>query len=193
LTLAGPHGGLATSYKRDASAACKLPPMNEGTAAQDGSLRIMTEMPEGDRQAVQREFDPADAASIDGLISAFYECANDGTPPRARDRATQLFAPDARITVIGRSERGELLPAEARSVADWRKSSTADAQDVEVERNAEFFAAVGHVLSAFETRQRDGGGLRARGVNSFQLVWREGRWWVLSVVSDRIGVVAARS
>jgi hypothetical protein len=55
----------------------------------------------------------------------------------------------------------------------------------EIGRHAHIFGSLAHVLSAYETkRSPDASSCLARGVNSIQLLWEGGSWWVLSLLWD---------
>ena len=52
----------------------------------------------------------------------------------------------------------------------------------EIARRTEQYGDIAHVFSTYEAREREGGPVIMRGINSFQLVRHAGRWWVVSIM-----------
>ena len=59
--------------------------------------------------------------------------------------------------------------------------------EAELWRETRQFDDVAHVLSAYETRRTRGGELLNLGVNSIQLLRRDGRWWISAMIWRREG------
>jgi hypothetical protein len=131
---------------------------------------------------------PEDVKSIEAITSALYDVISGPAGPRNWDRMRSLFTPDAHMTVTGKrpdgtmafrsltpddyvSRSGPLLEKEGffeRSIAD----------------KTERYGNIAHVFSTYESRHEKGGQPFARGINSIQLVYGWGRWWITSIAWD---------
>jgi hypothetical protein len=130
----------------------------------------------------------ADGASVDSIVAALYDViSGPAGVPRNWNRMRALFAPDARLMVIGpRPEGGFGL--RTMTVEDYisRNMSTFNANgfyEREVARTTDAFGQLVHVFSTYEL-------LRApndpkpfmRGINSIQLAHDGKRWWIANLV-----------
>ena len=128
-----------------------------------------------------------DTTSIESLLSAVYDALSGKRPNW--ERLALLFHPDARLIPPARDGQ----PVVALTFAQFR------------ERNEKFFAAlpldqgfyergiahrietfgnVAHVWSTYEARRKPGDAPFARGINSFQFVRQDNRWWVMTILWD---------
>jgi hypothetical protein len=139
---------------------------------------------------------PADAASVDAIVSALY--ASVSHAPDARpdfDRLRRIFlyvgmlippkAPDAMdfkvMDVDQFSERYE------KSVAARREKGEAPTGffEREVARRTDCFGNICQVFSTYESRHTPSDATPfQRGINSIQLLRDGSRWWIASVVWD---------
>jgi hypothetical protein len=125
---------------------------------------------------------PADVASVDAIMRAVYDVIS-GPAGQRRDwnRMRSLFTANAR-----------LMPYVARglrsgSVDDYIASSGPSLErdgfiEREIARKVEQYGDIAHVFSTYEARRSEGGPVFLRGINSFQLVRHQGRWWVVSIM-----------
>lgn len=133
---------------------------------------------------------PADVASIDAIVAAFY-AATSGAPGQARewDRYRSLFAPDARLVAARPGAEG------AASAMFLTVGNFVDANrnyfekggffDKEVARRTETFGNMAQVWSTFESRHKaDEPQPYVRGINSIQLLKDGDRWWIVNVFWD---------
>ncbi len=125
---------------------------------------------------------PADVASIDAIMRSVYDVIS-GPAGQKRDwnRMRSLFTSNARLMPKG--GRGLM----SGSVEDYITSSGPQLEqngfiEREIARRVEQYGDIAHVFSTYEARQSESGPVFLRGINSFQLVRHEGRWWVVSIM-----------
>jgi hypothetical protein len=127
---------------------------------------------------------PEDVRTIDALIRAFYEVVSGpkGQPRQwARDRT--LYLPGTRFVAItqpGKSEPNAKVMTHQEFVDayDQLLVSTGFCEK-EIHRVALQFGRVAHVWSTYEIRRETPDGpLLGRGINSIELLYDGGRWWV---------------
>ena len=135
---------------------------------------------------------PADVASIDTIIAAAYDVIS-GPAGQKRDwnRERSLFIPGARLIPTSKragvskidSEGGpDVLDVEgyiARVEAYFQEEGFFEK---EIARRTEQFGNIVHVWSTYESRYSpDDPQPFMRGINSIQLIYREGRWWIVTI------------
>jgi hypothetical protein len=133
------------------------------------------------------EANPADVATIDGIIKAFYETISGAKGvPRQWSRDKTLYSPGVRY--VSMSERdGKIRP----SVLDYMSyvNSTNEFlvaegfQERELNRVVRRFGNIAHVFSTYEFSASDGKE-KGRGINSIGLFWDGTRWWISSASWD---------
>jgi hypothetical protein len=133
---------------------------------------------------------PADVSSIDAIIAAAYDViSGPAGQKRDWDRERSLFIPGARLiptaTVPGKNDVDlvpVLLDVEgyiARVEPLFAKSGF---YEKEVARRTEQFGRIAHVWSTYESRHDPADPEPfMRGINSIQLFYDGGRWWIISV------------
>jgi hypothetical protein len=131
-----------------------------------------------------------DVQTIDDIIYALYDAIS-GSAGEARDweRLRSLFAPHARLAQVLTEPDGapkvqfygiEVFIDEAERY--FRQQSF---YEVEIARRAERFGNIAHVFSTYEARAApDAPSTLGRGINSIQLCYEKGRWWVVSMAWD---------
>jgi hypothetical protein len=127
-----------------------------------------------------RAAEPADVTTLDGIIAAFYDIVS-GPAGERRDwaRDSTLYTADVRFTI------------EAAAAGRWRtidhgtyaRQSNAFLEggffEREIHRVTHEFAGMAHVFSTYEwTAPTETGPQRGRGINSIELVFDQGRWWI---------------
>jgi len=98
-----------------------------------------------------------------------------------------IFHPNARLTRITPEgiDYFDLRSFQAMAMEMLNRGVYTSFFQREIERRAEIFGSLAHVLSAYETKQSpDARSSFARGVNSIQLLWEATSWRVLSLVWD---------
>ncbi|MEZ5974991.1 MAG: nuclear transport factor 2 family protein [Planctomycetota bacterium] len=130
-----------------------------------------------------------DPAQIGGLMQSLYDVIS-GPAGQARDwtRFEGLFHPGgAWLMVVGRPGGGEARLARRLTPADYRAAAEPMFQasgfhERELSRRVECYGHIAQVFSTYETRHEATGPVFDRGINSLQLVWEDGRWYVLSIL-----------
>lgn len=130
---------------------------------------------------------PADAQSIDAIVTALYEViSGDAGQARDWDRFRALTHPTARLMPTGRDAQGTAVarvftPEEyiARSEPYMLEQGF---HEREIARRTERFGAIAHVFSTYEARHSlSDSEPFVRGVNSIQLFHDGARWWLISI------------
>ncbi|WP_165978424.1 nuclear transport factor 2 family protein [Actinomadura darangshiensis] len=126
----------------------------------------------------------ADTASVDALLNALYESISGPAGDRDFDRLRALLLPGARLIPTGRRLHGD-GGVRVMDIDEWitdiRPTMQVEAfHEVEIARRTERFGAVAHVWSTYEARRTHDGEPFGRGINSFQLVHKDGRWWLVT-------------
>ncbi len=135
---------------------------------------------------------PQDVESVDALIAAVYDVIS-GPAGEARDwdRFRSLFRPDARL-IPARSlpARGELLvwtPDEYAAQVGPRLEESGFFEN-EIGRREERFGIVVQAFSTYESRRTAADEAPfSRGINSFQILEHDGRYWILQILWDSEG------
>jgi hypothetical protein len=130
-----------------------------------------------------------DVASVDALIHAMYALMSG--PPGNRDwnRLRHLYLPGARMIPTGKRPNGEdglrVMDPEQYIASVQPYFHAHGFFETEIARREERFGPIVHAFSTYESRHRaDDPAPFVRGINSIQLLQRDGRWWVVSVFWD---------
>lgn len=126
--------------------------------------------------------DPRDVGSLDAIMRAVYDVISSPAGQRRDwDRMRSLFTANARLMPLG--------PRGLRSggVEDYIAASGPLLErdgfiEREIARKVEQYGDIAHVFSTYEARRTANGPVFLRGINSFQLVRHQGRWWVVSIM-----------
>jgi hypothetical protein len=132
---------------------------------------------------------PADVATIDGIIAAYYDViTGPAGQPRQWGRDRTLYWPGIRFFAASVNKDG------APTVRVMTHQEFVDATDAgfvkngfdehEIHRTMSRIGNVAHVMSTYETRTISTGPLTGRGVNSIDLYWDGKRWWVTGASWD---------
>ncbi|MGH9443793.1 MAG: PAS domain-containing protein [Thermoanaerobaculia bacterium] len=132
--------------------------------------------------------DPKDVETLDGILRAFYAViSGPAGEPRQWSRDRSLYLPGARQVATGVADDKPF--ARAMGHAEYVERSN-DAMvregffEREIHRTVETFGNLAHVFSTYESRRTKDGPIFARGVNSIDLYFDGGRWWITSVIWD---------
>lgn len=133
-----------------------------------------------------------DLTSVDEVIEALYGSISGAAgEPRQWDLFYQLLHPTAaRLVSMDLGPQGEavhrlMTPAEFVAVADG--AFLADGFfERELGFRQERFGNMVHRFSAYDSKRTlSDPEPFSRGINSIQLLWSEGRWWVVTILWDR--------
>ena len=129
---------------------------------------------------------PDDVSSIDGIVNAFYDViSGPAGQPRQWSRDRALYRPDVRFVAM--SVRNGKPIASIMSHQEYVDGSDASFVkngffEAEIHRDVQQFGNMAHVWSTYESRQKAGGPVIDRGINSIQLYFDGTRWWIAGAV-----------
>ena len=131
---------------------------------------------------------PEDIASPDAIIKAMYDTLSGPAGKRNWYRARSLFVEGARLIPIGNRVHKE-SGLEILSLEEWIEDAEPflaenDFYEVEIMRKMNRFGNLVQAFSTYEARGSEDGEPIARGINSFQLLHKDDRWWIVTVMWD---------
>lgn len=135
---------------------------------------------------------PADVASPEAIVTAAYE-AIQRAPGVAYDwdRFRSLFLPGALLIPNTEQTGGAFRPLSPEAFAARVDSFTVVGgerdrgfAEEEVHHVVHRYGDVAQVFSTYAKRFWDEDVVRGRGINSFNLVHHDGRWWIVSIAWD---------
>ncbi len=131
---------------------------------------------------------PEDVCSPDAIIKAMYDTISGPAGTRNWYRERSLFVENARMIPVGkRAHRdGEF---EIMSLNEWiedaeRYFEKNDFYEAEIMRQVYRYGNIMQVFSTYEAKNSPDGAPIARGINSIQLLHKEDRWWIVTVMWD---------
>ena len=132
---------------------------------------------------------PKDVASVDAILAALYDViSGPAGQERNWDRFRSLFIPGARLIPTGRAQNGQVrhrvMDAEGYISTSGPLLMKEGFFEREIARRTEQFGNIAHAFSTYESRRTPGAAPFARGINSIQLLRREGRWWIVTILWD---------
>ncbi|MEM0963064.1 MAG: hypothetical protein AAGK21_11085 [Bacteroidota bacterium] len=146
--------------------------------------------------ALAQEADPADVASPEAVVAAVYDSL-DRAPGEDHDwdRFITLYHPEAMLLPNPEQMNGEERVFSPREYADYYKglyasmdfigsASDQGFSEAQVHQVVHRFGDVATIFSTYEKSPYQSDQMLGRGINSFQLVFREGRWWIIAVAWD---------
>jgi predicted small secreted protein len=135
-----------------------------------------------------------DVKSLDAIITAYYEViSGSSNDPWQFERDQYIHSKNAVITRLDENGKAESHSLEAEYVP-LALSPKSDFYEKELKRKVSQFGNLGQVWSAFEIRTEPNIASSIRGLNSIQLHFENGRWWIDSwtceMESNKSAVVA---
>jgi len=132
---------------------------------------------------------PEDVATIDGIITAYYEVISGPSgQPRQWSRDRTLYIPDVRFVAMSEDKNGRSRAhiASHQQFVDASNDMLVKQgfYESEIHRSTQKFGNIAHVFSTYESRTKTGGPVIARGINSLELFYDGKRWWIASAVWD---------
>lgn len=126
-----------------------------------------------------------DVASIDGIINSMYEVISGPAGPRDWQRNASLFKPEAKLAAFGKNKDGKLVYV-TMTQEEYRQRNEPFFMEngfweKEIGRKVFRFGEIATVQTAYQYRLQADGEPEQRGVNSVQLVYDQGRWWITSI------------
>lgn len=132
--------------------------------------------------------DPADVATLDGIIAAYYDVVSGPAGEAAdRERDRTLHHPDALVSITGAREDG--TPFLRTMSLDEYHDAFGGARsepfwEYELHRRVLRFGNMATVWSTYASSLEPDGEPFARGINSIQLYHDGERWWITSWIFD---------
>ena len=129
---------------------------------------------------------PADVATIDGVMKAYYEGVSGPPGKRDGERILSLFIPQGKIKInMEGMEPTHQLAEEYLRTESFLTIST-DFYEREISRDEQLFGNMANVISTYGISDAwENEEYKVRGFTVFQLVKTGGRWWVLSTMWQR--------
>ena len=135
-----------------------------------------------------------DVASPEAVVRVAYETVSRAPgKPFQWDRFRSLFLPGARLIPNTEQTRGAFTPHTVESFITWIDEGWKPVigtpndrgfAESGVSNTTEQFGDIAHVLSTYEKHIWGETQIRGRGINSFQMVRKDGRWWITSLIWD---------
>ena len=136
--------------------------------------------------AQEQSADPADVATIDGLINAYYESVSGHPGQRDGQRMLSLFIPAGKIGINLTGDDPIHQLAEDYLKTEGFLTISTDFFEREISRDTQEFGYMANVISTYGISDAmENTNYTARGVTVFQLVNHGGRWWILSTMWQR--------
>ncbi len=131
-----------------------------------------------------------DVASIDSIITALYDVISGPQgAPRDWNRLRSLFLPGARLIPTAMRPNGD-SGLRVMDVETYIESAGPYLEEngffeSEIARRTDNFGNITHAFSAYDSRHKaDDPQPFSRGINSIQLLFKDARWWVVTIFWD---------
>lgn len=126
--------------------------------------------------------------SIDEVVVTLYEIISGPAGPRDWAKMRELCLPDADFSSFVQKEDGTKV-FRSGNLEDYIKNSgsfflQSAFYETEIGRRVDRFGHVAHVFSAYQSQLEKEGEVKARGINSIQLIRDQGRWFIANVIWD---------
>lgn len=119
-----------------------------------------------------------DVKSIDAIITAYYDVVSgSASEPWEFERDKFIHSENAFITRLDEKGRAETHSLEAEYIPIGL-SPKEDFYEKELKRKVSQYGNIAQVWSAFEIRNDPNVESQIRGLNSIQLHYENGRWWI---------------
>ena len=142
----------------------------------------------------QESVRPSDVASPEAIVAATYESiARAPGENYDWDRFSSLYLPGAMLIPNTEQRGGQFDVLTVQDFIDWVDEFTLPILGTEQDRGfseggisntIERFGDIAHVFSTYEKHYWGDDRNLGRGINTFQLVFNDGRWWIVSVAWD---------
>ncbi|MGA9669466.1 MAG: hypothetical protein WBQ94_09675 [Terracidiphilus sp.] len=139
---------------------------------------------------------PGDVDTVDHLLASLYDVVSGPAGQRDWDRFRALFAPDGRIvSIVPESAATKDRPARKSDAVFLTPDMFAQQNDSYFKTNGFFERSIairaeefGNLIEAWSTSEirdaKDDAQPSARGIDSFQIVHAQGRFWIASLLFD---------
>ena len=151
-----------------------------------GALAITAE------QALSQTVRPDDVTSPDAIVAATYEAI---ARPAAEDfdwpRFRSLFLPAAQLIPSTEQTGGPLVVMSVDDFVEWIDGDTTVGgtndqgfSEDGIHNVTERYGDIAHVFSTYEKHLYGQTDNLGRGINTFQMIWNDSRWWITSIAWD---------
>lgn len=132
---------------------------------------------------------PADVESPASIVRATYESVT-RAPGEHFDweRFRTLFLPTARLIPSRGQTGGQFTPLSVNGFVEWIDSGTVVGgpndrgfAEEEISHVAHRYGVIAQVFSTYQKHFWNDENILGRGINAFQLVYQDGRWWIESI------------
>jgi hypothetical protein len=136
---------------------------------------------------------PGDVESPEAIVLAAYGAiARQPGQPFDWDRFRSLFLPDARLIPNTEQRQGAFDVLTPEGFIAWIQEFTpppgsendSGFQEEQVSAEVVRYGDVAHVFSTYQKHFWGSDEILGRGINSFQLVHNDGRWWIVGIDWD---------
>jgi hypothetical protein len=134
----------------------------------------------------------ADVESPEAIVNATYDAI--GRAPGAQfawDRFRSLFLPSANLIPNTEQTGGPFRVMTVEDFITWIDNGTQIGgpndqgfQEEAVANHIEHYGDIAHVFSVYQKHFWGSDQILGRGINTFQLVHHEGRWWIAGIAWD---------
>ena len=129
---------------------------------------------------------PEDVESPDAIIKAVYDIISGPAGERNWPRLRTLYIEGARLIPTGKRMHDD-GGFQVLSVDEWIADASGflnenDFWEKEIMRHSDQFGNMIQAFSTYEARDREDGQPIARGINSIQLLYKDKRWWIVTVM-----------
>ncbi|WP_017731502.1 M61 family metallopeptidase [Nafulsella turpanensis] len=129
---------------------------------------------------------PEDVASVDAIVNTLYEVISGPAGERNWERFYSLFKPDARMSAIA-AQPGRTPYVVSMTPEEYQEKNApffmeSGFFEEEIGREVDQFGEMAHVWSAYQFKVQEESEPAQRGINSIQLVFDQGRWWINSLL-----------
>lgn len=135
----------------------------------------------------QDKNEPKDVQSIQNILVALYDViSGEAGEERNWERMKNLFKSNARLNAVGKNRQGEIafvsmtLDEYIERNAHFFKNK--GFFESEISKKVDRFGNIAQVFSTYEARFEKEGRVFMRGINSIQLAYEGGRWWIINVL-----------
>lgn len=129
---------------------------------------------------------PEDVKSIDAVVKALYEVISGPAGERDWERFESLFKLNAQMASLSPAKSGPVVYKQMSPQEYKEKNAPYFSQngfwEEELGRQENRFGELATIISAYQFRLEEDAAPAQRGVNSLQLVYDQGRWWIASLI-----------
>lgn len=129
---------------------------------------------------------PDDVKSAEAVVQTLYDVISGPAGPRDWNRFNGLFKPEALMSAMVPLQDGKLVfkafkPHEYKEMNGPYFLSNGFYEE-EIGREIQHFGEMAHVWSAYHFKSSPNANPEQRGINSIQLVYDQGRWWISNIL-----------